>query len=313
MRKHVIRVLIASLLIGSCLNVTAYAEGATVTGSQVNVRSGPGVSYDVLGSVSRGTILEVTDRSNSDWYAISYGGRVGYISASYVTLEDVSYPAAVVPDGSASAPGGGSTVSGSSGTINGSYVRFRKGPSSSSEILGEYSQGKALTILGTSGDWTACVIDGQEGFVYSQFVSVDSAAEASPATVIQTPEPAATPAPNGNGILIRDSASTQAGNTGTVSGGTHRNLRQRPDRPVPAARLRHGRPGCHRRARHSGNARTTGADPDPNAGRRLPRSGGRGQRDQLRPGPDRHHHRRPGALPQGPRRHLQHSQLLRQG
>ena len=220
MRKHVIRVLIASLLIGSCLNVTAYAEGATVTGSQVNVRSGPGVSYDVLGSVSRGTILEVTDRSNSDWYAISYGGRVGYISASYVTLEDVSYPAAVVPDGSASAPGGGSTVSGSSGTINGSYVRFRKGPSSSSEILGEYSQGKALTILGTSGDWTACVIDGQEGFVYSQFVSVDSAAEASPATVIQTPEPAATPTPNGNGILIRDSASTQAGNAGTVSGGS---------------------------------------------------------------------------------------------
>lgn len=139
MRKHVIRVLIASLLIGSCLNVTAYAEGATVTGSQVNVRSGPGVSYDVLGSVSRGTILEVTDRSNSDWYAISYGGRVGYISASYVTLEDVSYPAAVVPDGSAS-----SSSSGSSGTINGSYVRFRKGPSSSSEILGEYSQGKAL-------------------------------------------------------------------------------------------------------------------------------------------------------------------------
>ena len=111
MRKHVIRVLIASLLIGSCLNVTAYAEGATVTGSQVNVRSGPGVSYDVLGSVSRGTILEVTDRSNSDWYAISYGGRVGYISASYVTLEDVSYPAAVVPDGSASSSSSGSSHS----------------------------------------------------------------------------------------------------------------------------------------------------------------------------------------------------------
>ena len=218
MRKHVILVLIASLLIGSCLNVTAYAEGATVTGSQVNVRSGPGVSYDVLGSVSRGTILEVTDCSNSDWYAISYGGRVGYISASYVTLEDVSYPAAVIPDAGASAQSGGSSVSGSSGTISGSYVRFRKGPSSNSEILGEYSQGKALTILGTSGDWTACIIDGQEGFVYSQFVSVDSAAEASPATVIQTPEPAATPTPNGNGILIQDSASTQTGNTGTTSG-----------------------------------------------------------------------------------------------
>ena len=59
MRKHVIRVLIASLLIGSCLNVTAYAEGATVTGSQVNVRSGPSFSYGSLGSLLH--ILQLCD------------------------------------------------------------------------------------------------------------------------------------------------------------------------------------------------------------------------------------------------------------
>ena len=219
MRKHVIRALIASLLIGSCLNVTAYAEGATVTGSQVNVRSGPGVNYDVLGSVSRGTVLEVTDRSNGDWYAISYEGRTGYISSGYVALEDSSYPASVVPDSSAPVSGSASSASGTSGTISGSSVRFRKGPSSDSEILGEYSQGKALIITGRSGDWTACIIDGREGFVYSQFVSADPSAASVPATVIQTPEPAATPAPNGNGILIQDSASTQTGHAGTSGSG----------------------------------------------------------------------------------------------
>ena len=213
MRKHVFRVLIASLLIGSCLNVTAFAEGATVTGSEVNVRSGPGVNFDVLGSVSRGTIVEVTDRSNGDWYAINYGGRTGYMSSGYLAMEDVSYPASVVADNSAlvSSAGANVTGAGSGGTngfISGSYVRFRKGPSSDTEILGEYSQGKAL-----------CIIDGQSGFVFSQYVSSDTGSDT--ATVIQTPEPAATPVPNGNGILIQDSASTQTNNaSSSASTGT---------------------------------------------------------------------------------------------
>ena len=62
------------------------------------------------------------------------------------------------------------------GTINAMYVRFRSGPSTDSTILGEYNTGKELSVTGYSGDWTACIINGQAGYVYSQYVTTTAPA-----------------------------------------------------------------------------------------------------------------------------------------
>ncbi len=51
------------------------------------------------------------------------------------------------------------------GYICGDYVRFRTGPSSSYSIIDSYNRGTPLSITGVSGDWTKCVIAGQEGFL----------------------------------------------------------------------------------------------------------------------------------------------------
>ena len=57
------------------------------------------------------------------------------------------------------------------GYICGDFVRLRTGPSSSYSIIDSYNWGTQLSITGVSGDWTKCVIDGREGFVYSQYVA----------------------------------------------------------------------------------------------------------------------------------------------
>ena len=50
MSKKFLRTLIAVLLVCSMLTIpTAYAESGTVTGSDVNLRSGPGTNYTVEG------------------------------------------------------------------------------------------------------------------------------------------------------------------------------------------------------------------------------------------------------------------------
>ena len=49
--------------------------------------------------------------------------------------------------------------------------RFRSAASMSASILGEYNYGTALKITGVSGDWTAVTINGQAGYVYSQYVA----------------------------------------------------------------------------------------------------------------------------------------------
>ena len=158
MRKKIIRTLLAAALMSASFSLTAYAESAVVTGSEVNLRSGPGTNYRVVDCLTRGSSVTVTDRSGGTWYAVDYKGQSGFIAAAYLDITEDDY--------------GSVTVSGNgSGYINAMYVRFRSGPSSNSSILGEYNRGKAVTITGSSGDWTACVIDGQAGYIHSQYLS----------------------------------------------------------------------------------------------------------------------------------------------
>lgn len=66
-----------------------------VTGSGVNLRSGPGTSYSVLTTLSRNTSVVLLGRSG-DWYQVQTGSYTGYISAAYIQPEhhafsDVGY------------------------------------------------------------------------------------------------------------------------------------------------------------------------------------------------------------------------------
>lgn len=96
MRKNLIRTLVAVLLIFSVMGTTAYAESASVTGTAVNLREGPGTGYRILDTLSAGTVVEVTDRSNGAWYAVSYGGRSGYMSSGYLQMLGAAEQATVI-------------------------------------------------------------------------------------------------------------------------------------------------------------------------------------------------------------------------
>ena len=100
MRKNLIWSLIAFVLIFSILGSTAFAESATVTGTAVNLRSGPGTGYRILDTLGAGAVVEVVDRSYGSWYEVSYNGQRGYMSANYLSLGDSS--GTVVPTYSSS-------------------------------------------------------------------------------------------------------------------------------------------------------------------------------------------------------------------
>ena len=56
----------------------------TVTASALNVRSGPGTNYDILGSVSNGTSLTIY-RVQDNWADTYWGDHGGWICLDYVT------------------------------------------------------------------------------------------------------------------------------------------------------------------------------------------------------------------------------------
>lgn len=60
----------------------------TNAGSGLNIRSGPGSSYDVLASAANGAEVTVLEDAGNGWYKIDYGnGKSGYVSSSYVKLK----------------------------------------------------------------------------------------------------------------------------------------------------------------------------------------------------------------------------------
>ena len=153
----------ALTIFASFFPVTAFAEQATVTGSEVNVRSGPGMAFSITGSLKRGTVVEVLNRSSDSWYQVSWDSGSGYISSAYLQLE--------AENGNASV-----TISqdGVPGYIDGMYVSLRSGPGTTYSIIGTYSNGKPLTITGSSGAWKAVTIDGKDGYVFGTYVAEGS-------------------------------------------------------------------------------------------------------------------------------------------
>lgn len=190
MRKHFFRTLVFAALFCILLTVSVFAEEAEVTGNDVNFRSGPGTDYAIYDCLSRGTVVTVTDRSDSEWYSVTYDGHSGFIYASYLSVS--AAPAQAAAPASVEAPAAPAQTGGSAGTVNAMYVRLRSGPSTDHSILGEYNSGTALTVTGTSDEWYAVVIGGESGYMYADYVTLGGSAPAAPAA---TSAPAATPAP----------------------------------------------------------------------------------------------------------------------
>jgi len=59
-----------------------------VTASNLNVRGGPGVGYDVIGSVSKGKLVRVTGivptTVGEEWLEIEHNDEVGYVASRFV-------------------------------------------------------------------------------------------------------------------------------------------------------------------------------------------------------------------------------------
>lgn len=79
---------------GTSHNDTSYAYGngtAIRANSDVNVRSGPGTNYAVIGELYRGNTADYTGTSKKDsdgrvWYQINYYSELGWISSRYTSV-----------------------------------------------------------------------------------------------------------------------------------------------------------------------------------------------------------------------------------
>lgn len=66
---------------------------AVITSSKLNVRSGPSKEYEILGTLVKDDLVEVTGIVEPDWYVINYNGQQAYIHGDYLIFTPTKEPA----------------------------------------------------------------------------------------------------------------------------------------------------------------------------------------------------------------------------
>ena len=158
------------------------SEQSAKTTEYVNFRSGPGTNYSSKGVIALGTTVTVTDRSNSEWYAVRLAnGSTGYIFAQYLKLNSSS--SATATPAPTQAPSGSEQ---SAKTTE--YVNFRSGPGTNYSSKGVIASGTTVTVTDRSNSqWYAVrLANGSTGYIFAQYLKVTGTSSATP-TPTQAP------------------------------------------------------------------------------------------------------------------------------
>lgn len=157
---------------------TSTSKTVYVTASALNVRSGAGTSYSVIGSLSKGKSASVVGTSGN-WYKIKYGSGYGYISASYTSAKAPSSSTTNTPPTT-------STSSGKTYYSTASGLNVRSGPGTSYASKGTLSLGQAVSVVDSSSYWYKIKYGSGYGYVGSKYLSTSK--PSSTTTTPSTPD-----------------------------------------------------------------------------------------------------------------------------
>lgn len=156
----------------SCSTSYAGTYVCSTSTEDLNIRSGHGSSYGIVGSIPRGAEVTVTKASGSgtgDWAHVTYNGVTGYASMKYLTKIKDAPPAC----GCSASYAGTYICSTNSGDLN-----VRSGHGSSYEIVGVIPHGAVVTVSmasGTgSGNWAHVSYNGITGYASMAYLTKQS-------------------------------------------------------------------------------------------------------------------------------------------
>ena len=160
---NTIALLIALLMLAMVFSQAALAEGSYVrTAGNVNVRSGAGTEYRVLGTAAKNSELTYLDEAKTDksgvvWYRVRLNARtVGWVCSKYCAMYACD-----------------TTVE-----VTGGEVHLRRTPSLNGTVLATKKQGDKLTYLNeTSTDnrgvtWYYVSANGKTGWISSKYAKL---------------------------------------------------------------------------------------------------------------------------------------------
>lgn len=141
----------AMLCMAMAVPFTSLAENETrvITCGTLNLRAEASTSSGILGKYGWGTEVTVLG-SHGDWSYVEVGGQNGYMYTAYLGEEGAANAVRYVK-------------------TNTRGLNLRNTPNG--DILGSYPRGTKVTVLSTDGNWSKVSVNGQTGYMFSQWLS----------------------------------------------------------------------------------------------------------------------------------------------
>ena len=142
--------------------VASDAEAACVTGvasnDVLNIRSGPGAQYSIVGFIRPGECGIVTGQRSGNWIWVDYG-RGGYVHTRYLRTEGEGGD-------------GERDTRCVRGVASNDVLNIRERPSASSPIRGYIPHNACyIEVIGRSGNWYRIVYRGIAGWVNGRYLT----------------------------------------------------------------------------------------------------------------------------------------------
>ena len=162
--KRLMTVIILTSIITVCLYVGANAEFAVVSNtSSLNLRSGPGYEYGIIGTASRDEWVNIhSDLDGWDYVTVLKSGKTGYMVNSFLKRENT----------------GSSNIGIVKNKTTSGFLNLREYPSYSAKVLGIYYNGATCQILNHLSGWYMVEIDNMVGYFREEFLVISSGSTA---------------------------------------------------------------------------------------------------------------------------------------
>lgn len=131
----------------------AVGIGAT-TGSSLRMRAEASTSSAVVTTLDENVAVAILDNTSKDWFRISYNGKVGFVSADYLIVDQ-------------------DNVFESFGRVNSDGVNVRATASTEGEILASVTKDTIVSVTGFESGWYKVTCQyGTKGYIRSDFLDL---------------------------------------------------------------------------------------------------------------------------------------------
>lgn len=149
------------------------------TTTRLNIRTGPGTSYDIITTLVNGATVEIMGDAQNGFYPIRYGQTKGWMSADYLTTNGAGTPGppSEAPVPNPSAPGSvavGDTVVGTMTVSVG--LNLRQGPGTNYNVILVMPGGSTVSIMGSAqSGFYPITFHGTKGWASADYLTTGSA------------------------------------------------------------------------------------------------------------------------------------------